>query len=331
MFELIIGIISTVNNELIPSGKEWRFQYSGSHHGKTFPQLYPDEDCYYINVKEPDFDMIGKCDLIYYQSGTVPNKFMVKIIDDIKSPIVCYLEGGLTDIMQSNLTDLLDFSYIMDRSKIIAFGDEQTIANLQPLTTTPVVFFPLPYPVHLVEPLKKEFETLGYFKQYDILIPYGFSITHGTTRNGISTLFVCKEFVKSHDLSVAIIEHRGPDGFKAVAQKYGFPDNFTPMTQQDDTRYLELNYRCKFVLSLNYRMVSGRSAIDSAIFDKPYLGSSLVPDVKYLYGGIDVFDIPLVLANMTKALEYPETFIINKAFFEHIGYDYARKRLEELL
>jgi len=329
--ELIIGIVSTVNNELLHADKDWRYFYVGSHHGRTFPQLYPDEDFYYINVAEPNWDMVNKCDSIYYQSGTVPNKFMVKIIDDIKKPIVCYLEGGLTDIMQSNLQDLLDFSYIMDRSRIVAFGDEQTIANLQPLTKTEVSFFPLPYPVQLAEGLKAEFENLGYFKQYDILIPYGFSITWGTTRNGISTLFACKELIKQYDLSIAVIEHRGIDDFKAFAKRYEFPDNFVALEPQDHTRYLELNYRCKFVISLNYRMVSGRNAIDSAIFDKPYVGSSLVPDVKYLYGGIDVFDIPLVLAFMTKALEYPETLAINKGFYNYINYDYARKRLEELV
>jgi hypothetical protein len=330
---MIIGIISTVNNELLNAGKSWRFEYFGTHHGRTFPQLYPDEDFYYINVIEPDFDMIDKCDLIYYQSGTVPNKYMVKIIDNIKPPIVCYLEGGLTDIMQSCLEDLLDFSYIMDKSRIVSFGDEDTIKNIQPLTSTEVVFFPLPYPVHLVQELKKEFENLGCFISYDILIPYGFSITHATTRNGISTLLVCKEFIEQYNnLSVAVIEHRDVDGFKEFVKRYGLPDNFVPLAPQDHTRYLELNYRCKFVMSLNYRMVSGRNAIDAAMFDKPYVGSRLVPDVKYLYGGIDnVFDIPCVLANMTKALKYQGIFTINKGFYDYLSYDYARKRLEELI
>lgn len=329
---MIIGIISTINNELLPAGKNWRFEYSGTHHGRTFPQLYPDEDFYYINVTEPDFDMINKCDLIYYQSGTVPNKYMVKIIDEIKPPIVDYLEGGLTDIMQSNLQDLLDFSYIMDRSKIVAFGDDSTIKNLQPLTSAQVTFFPLPYPVHLIQELRKEFENLGCFSSYDVLIPYGFSITHGTTRNGISTLFVCKKFIEQYpSLSVAVIEHRGIDDFRVFAERYNFPNNFVPLAPQDHTRYLELNYRCRFVMSLNYRMVSGRNAIDAAMFDKPYIGSNMVPDVKHIYGGIDVFDISKVFDNMVRALACPETFAINTGFYEQISYDYARTRLEEFV
>lgn len=315
-----IGVVTQLECELYPD-KPIRSRYIGSSHAHTYMQLYPSEFAYLIDYKNPNKEFIDKSDIVFYHSGTYEDKEFRKIVGGINKPIVMYLEGGIDDIVRLQLEDVFDIKYISSFAKCVMVGHKNHVSLLQNFVDTEVVFSPLPYPIDQVGELLWQFSFALVPEIYDVVIPYGVTASENTKRNSYMSLFTAENFI-DHGYSSCILDTNTDrcglflDKYKLRTKSLHFRSVFG---------HLELISRCKVVLNLDYRKVSGRNAIDSAMCNKIYIGSKDTPNVDYLYGGCDVFDQASINSAVDSALKGEVT--INKDFFKLLSYDHAREFL----
>lgn len=302
-----------------------------------YTRLYPDEDSAVIRMDEPDYDLLASMDAVLYMSGSQGDSSMLKIIDKIPCKVLTYHEGGEHDFLRWKLDAVLANHEVIAKSDLILVWDTRTLGLHKLYTSTPFLWWPLPYPAEQIdEILAKETDV----PEYDIVVAYGPSRSQGNTRNGIAGCILAQylldniPFYKNAGTFSCAREERerlkDVEFLKELECSDVYPIPFVPAT-----KFLAILSKAKLVINLDQRRASGRVSLECAYVRTPVIATYQQPFVFQVYNGIrihDMFDIDSMIDTATLVAEgrwHDAWFDLAYERAQHFSYANKARVLEE--
>lgn len=264
-------------------GPDW---FATSPQG-MFHMLYPDKDSALIDIENPDYELCAKMDAIFYWSGTHTDHLMLKVIDKIPCKVLTCHEGGEHDFLRWPLDIVLINRQVIDKSDLLLVWDTRALGLHELYTETPVLWWPLPYPIEYIDrALAVKPDDI-----YNILVAYGPSVGVRSPRNSIAGCLLAERIINScRDYNAAGVFSGGyceaDDNF---LYKIGC-NAVEAIPYVDPKRFLSMINYADLVINLDTRRASGRITLECALTKTPVIATDQQPFAHQLYSGIKLHD-----------------------------------------
>lgn len=307
----------------------------GVHSMVNIPKLWMDEPAASCDIVNPDMDLLNSMEALFCSLDKPIIPYLVDLMPRLSSKVIINLEGGLEEITKWCIEDVESATSVMDMSDLVTCVDSRAISLLRSLTSTKVIFWPLPYQVNLALELLNDPEDVD---QYDILIPFGLTDHPSRMRNTLSSVIVAREACKRFDdfNTVAIFEKTDEETQSNVRKFLGGLgcNHFTVIPYVDPETYIKMVAKCKLVVNMDRRRAAGKVAVECALAKKVAVLTNQSPYVYDLYGpqlSCDPFDIDraVELAAGIWHTEGCQELLYNKAL--EFAMEPKRRALEEAL
>lgn len=286
-----IGAVPNGNRFIPPPSSDW---FVTSPQG-AFSALYPDEPSALIEIRNPDFELCAEMDALLYLSGTFSDPLMLEVIDDIPCKVLFYHEGGEHDFLRWPPHAVLNNYKLAKKSDLILVWDTRALGLHQLYTDTPVLWWPLPYPIEYMD---RALDIASTFAS-EILVSYSPVRWCKSPRNAVLGCLLAQYFMDNLDFYSARVFSGIRDEDDSFAEERVFLDELdcndvAVIPRVSPKEYLSLINMASMVINLDYRRASGRITLECALTRTPVIATDQQPFAFQIYNGIrlhDIFDV----------------------------------------